>query len=262
MYLRRFFQKANDLRAATRTETSQEYEMIEIRPFSSLGTFSNSWLTAKHHFSFSNYHDPARMAFGRLRVWNDDQIAAGTGFGAHPHRNMEIITFVRQGAITHQDDTGNEGRTQAGDVQVMHAGTGITHAELNKEAEPTRIFQIWIEPDQLNVKPGWEAREFPRAWGEGLQVLASGRPTDKATHALPLYADAALLVGKLATGERVSYALPAGRAAYLVAASGEIKVNGQTAAARDGVALRDEPHIEIEASRAAEILLVDVRDEM
>ena len=126
---------------------------------------------------------------------------------------------------------------------------------------PTRIFQIWIEPDQLDVTPGWEAREFPRAWGEGLQVLASGRPADKAAGALPLYADAALLVAKLATGERASYALPPGRVAYLVAASGEIEVNGQTASARDGVALRDKPHIEINARHAAEILLVNVRDE-
>ena len=235
--------------------------MIEIRPFASLGAYSNDWLTIRHHFSFANYHDPARMGFGRLRVWNDDEIAPGTGFGAHPHRDMEIITFVRQGAITHQDNTGNEGRTEAGDVQVMHAGTGIVHAELNKEAGPTRIFQIWIQPDQLGVTPGWEARDFPRAWGEGLQVLASGRPADKAAGALPLYADAALLVAKLSTGERASYALPAGRAAYLVAASGAIEVNGKSAAARDGVALRDEPHIEIEASHAAEILLVDVRNE-
>jgi redox-sensitive bicupin YhaK (pirin superfamily) len=234
--------------------------MIEIRRFSSLGAFNNSWLTAKHHFSFGQYHDPARMGFGRLRVWNDDEIAPGTGFGAHPHRDMEIITFVRHGAITHQDDAGNEGRTQAGDVQVMHAGTGITHAEFNKDAEPARIFQIWIQPDRLGVTPGWETREFPRAWGEGLQLLASGRPADKATDALPLYADAALLAAKLATGERTSYALAAGRTAYLVAASGEINVNGRKAAARDGVALRDEPHIDIEALHAAEILLVDVRD--
>jgi hypothetical protein len=239
----------------------KDQAMIEIRPFAALGAFRNDWLNAKHHFSFGHYHDPARMGVGRLRVWNDDEIAAGSGFGAHPHQDMEIITFVRQGAITHRDNLGNEGRTQAGDVQVMHAGTGITHAELNKDAELTRIFQIWIQPDQHGVTPGWEAREFPRASGEGLQVLASGRPADKGTDALPLYADAAVLAAKLATGERTSYALPAGRTAYLVAASGEITVNGQIAAARDGVALRDEPHIEIEALHAAEILLVDVRDE-
>jgi len=234
--------------------------MIEIRPFASLGAFRNDWLNAKHHFSFGHYQDPARMGVGRLRVWNDDEVAPGTGFGAHPHQDMEIITFVRQGAITHQDSLGNEGRTGAGDVQVMHAGTGITHAELNKEAKATRLFQIWILPDLKGVTPGWEAREFPRASGEGLQVLASGRPGDKGTDALPLYANAAVLAAKLASGERASYALPAGRAAYLVAAKGDIKVNGRIAAPRDGVVLRDEPHIEIEALQAAEIVLVDVRD--
>ncbi len=113
--------------------------MIDIRPFSSLGAFRNEWLNARHHFSFGHYRDPKRMGFGRLRVWNDDEIAPGTGFGAHPHENMEIITYVRQGAITHKDSLGNVGATRAGDVQVMHAGTGITHAELNQEREPTRI---------------------------------------------------------------------------------------------------------------------------
>jgi redox-sensitive bicupin YhaK (pirin superfamily) len=236
--------------------------MIEIRPFALLGAFRNEWLNAKHHFSFGHYRDPTRMGVGRLRVWNDDEIAPGTGFGAHPHQDMEIITFVRQGAITHQDSLGNEGKTGAGDVQVMHAGSGITHAELNKETETTRLFQIWILPDQKGVAPGWEAREFPRASGEGLQVLASGRPADKGSDALPLYADAAVLAAKLASGERARYVLPAGRAGYLVATSGEIKVNGQTVAPRDGVAFRDQPDIDIEAQQAAEIVLVDVRDEV
>ena len=153
--------------------------MIDIRPFSSLGAFRNEWLNARHHFSFGQYHDPQRMGLGALRVWNDDEVAPGTGFGAHPHKDMEIITFVRQGAITHQDSLGNEGATRAGDVQVMHAGTGITHAELNKESEATRLFQIWILPDETGVKPGWGAKEFPREPGQGLQILASGRAADK-----------------------------------------------------------------------------------
>jgi len=233
--------------------------MIDIRPFSSLGAFRNDWLNARHHFSFGQYHDPKRMGLGALRVWNDDEVAPGTGFGAHPHKDMEIITFVRQGAITHQDSLGNEGSTRAGDVQVMHAGTGITHAELNKESEATRLFQIWILPDEVGVKPGWAAKEFPREPGQGLQVLASGRAADKASGALPLYADAAVLAAKLAAGERARYTLPAGRAAYLVAATGEIKVNGAHARARDGVALHEEPEIEIEALEAAELVLVDVR---
>jgi redox-sensitive bicupin YhaK (pirin superfamily) len=233
--------------------------MIDIRPFDSLGGFRNEWLNAKHHFSFGEYRDARRMGVGALRVWNDDEIAPGTGFGAHPHANMEIITFVRQGAITHKDSLGNVGATRAGDVQVMHAGTGITHAELNQEVEPTRLFQIWIIPDEMGVKPGWEAREFPRNAGEGLQVLASGRPADAGSGALPLYANAAVLAAKLGAGEKANYSLKPGRAAYLVAATGDIKVNGALARARDGVALRDEPEITIEAVGDAEIVLVDVR---
>jgi redox-sensitive bicupin YhaK (pirin superfamily) len=234
--------------------------MIDIRPFSSLGAFRNEWLNAKHHFSFGHYRDPKRMGFGALRVWNDDEIAPGTGFGAHPHENMEIITFVRQGAITHKDSLGNVGATRAGDVQVMHAGTGITHAELNQETEATRLFQIWITPDEMNVKPGWGAREFPRATGQGLAVLASGRADDKDSGALPLHANAAVLAAKLSQGETTTYKLKPGRAAYLVAAVGDIKVNGKLAHERDGVALHEEPDVTIEALAPAEIVLVDVRD--
>ncbi len=235
--------------------------MIDVRPFSSLGAFRNEWLNARYHFSFSQYRDPERMGLGALLVWNDDEIAPGTGFGAHPHRDMEIITYVRQGAITHQDSLGNEGATRAGDVQVMHAGTGITHAELNKEREATRLFQIWIAPDKTGVAPGWGAKEFPRGTGQGLQILASGRAADADSGALPLYADAAVLAARLAPGERARYKLPRGRAAYLVAATGEIEVNGVPAQARDGVALREEPEIEVEALAEADIVLVDVRDQ-
>jgi redox-sensitive bicupin YhaK (pirin superfamily) len=234
--------------------------MIDIRPFDTLGAFRNDWLNAKHHFSFGGYRDSGRQGFGALRVWNDDEIAPGTGFGAHPHDNMEIITFVRQGAITHKDSLGNKGQTRAGDVQVMHAGTGIVHAELNQEKEATRLFQIWIIPDEADVKPGWESREFPRQTGQGLQVLASGRPADAGAGALPLHADAAVLAARLGAGEKAAYRLKPGRAGYLVAATGDIRVNGVAAHARDGVALRDEPEIEIEAVQDAEIVLVDVRD--
>jgi redox-sensitive bicupin YhaK (pirin superfamily) len=114
--------------------------MIQLRPFDSLGAFRNEWLNAHHHFSFGGYHDEQRMGLGRLRVWNDDEVAPGTGFDPHPHRDMEIVTYIREGAITHRDNLGNEGRTEAGDVQVMHAGTGITHAEYNREEIPTRLF--------------------------------------------------------------------------------------------------------------------------
>ena len=137
--------------------------MIEIKRFDDLGRFQNDWLSARYHFSFANYYDPAQMGVGALRVWNDDTIRPGTGFDLHGHRDMEIITYVRAGAITHQDHLGNKGRTEAGDVQVMSAGKGIMHSEFNQEEEPTQIFQIWIEPAVQGVEPRWEARAFPKA---------------------------------------------------------------------------------------------------
>ena len=227
--------------------------MIDVRSFDSLGRFENGWLNARHHFSFGHYHDPNRMGFGPIRVWNDDQIAAGAGFDPHPHRDMEIITYVRQGAITHRDSLGNEGRTEAGDVQVMHAGRGIVHGEYNKELGETRIFQIWLMPNRAGVEPGWGARTFP-ATGEGLRVLASGDGRDGA---LPLYADGAVLAGRLAAGQTITHALKPGQKAYLVPAAGEITVNGVAVGARDGVAISDEASIEIAALGAAEVVLVE-----
>src|SRR5262245_38355132 len=131
-----------------------------VTPFEQLGRFQNDWLNARHHFSFGSYHDPDRMGWGALRVWNDDTIRPGTGFDPHPHQDMEIITYVRKGAITHRDNLGNEGRTEAGDVQVMSAGTGIVHAEFNLEKVETQLFQIWILPNRRGVAPRWETRRF------------------------------------------------------------------------------------------------------
>jgi len=231
--------------------------MIEPRPFASLGAFRNEWLNARHHFSFGGYRDANRMGFGRLRVWNDDEIAAGTGFDPHPHKDMEIVTYVREGAITHRDNLGNEGRTEAGDVQVMHAGTGIIHAEYNREPGPTRLFQIWIMPDETGVRPGWSARRFPAA-GDGLTLMASGRPEDADRGALPLHANAAVLAGRLAAGETARLTVPRGRAVYLVPAVGEITVNGIAVNPRDGVAIHDEAEVAILARSAAELVVVDV----
>jgi redox-sensitive bicupin YhaK (pirin superfamily) len=231
--------------------------MIEVRPFASLGAFRNDWLNARHHFSFGGYRDPKRSGWGRLLVWNDDEIASGTGFDPHPHRDMEIVTYVRQGAITHRDSLGNEGRTEAGDVQVMHAGSGIVHAEYNREPGATRLFQIWILPDRTGVQPGWGTRSFPKT-GDGLKVLASGRPADKDSDALPLYADAAVLAGTLKAGETAYVDLAPGRAAYLVPATGRVRVNGTQANTRDGVAVKDETALAITADEDAEIVLVDV----
>ena len=232
--------------------------MIAVQPFAALGRFRNEWLNARHHFSFGHYHDPARMGFGALRVWNDDEVAPGTGFDPHPHREMEIITYVRRGAITHRDSLGNEGRTEAGDIQVMHAGTGIVHAEYNLEAEPTTLFQIWITPDRAGAAPGWGTRSFPRQ-GSGLALLASGREQDAKAEALPLNADAALFAGTLAAGESVRHTLAPGRAAYLVPATGAVTVNGTAAATRDGVSVSGVPELEITATEPTELVLVEVR---
>jgi quercetin 2,3-dioxygenase len=230
--------------------------MIELRPFDRLGGGNHGWLASKHHFSFADYHDDARMHWGRLRVWNDDEIAAGTGFDTHPHANMEIITYVTQGAITHRDSLGNTGRTEAGDVQVMSAGTGIAHSEHNRESETTKLFQIWIVPDQRGGEPSWGARPFPRDDRAGRFVtLASGMPGE--TDALPIRANARVAGATLKAGETADYDLGPGRHAYIVAARGGIEVNGVRAAARDGLAITDEKALRVTALDDAEIVLVD-----
>ena len=231
--------------------------MIDVRPFASLGGADHGWLNAKHHFSFSSYHDPARMGWGRLRVWNDDEIAAQTGFPPHPHSDMEIITYVRTGAITHEDSMGNKGRTGAGDVQVMSAGTGVRHSEVNLEDETTTLFQIWIETDKPGAKPSWGMRPFPKSDRSGqFQVLASGDPTDQA---LTINADAKVLGATLKAGESLTYLLAGDRRAYLVPAVGTVEVNGVTLNARDGAAIKDEAEIVITASSDAELVMVDSR---
>src|ERR1700712_3014291 len=191
--------------------------MIERRSFEELGGGDHGWLKTKHHFSFADYHDPARVHWGDLRVWNDDEIAPNTGFPPHPHSDMEIITYVRQGAITHQDNLGNEGRTEAGDVQVMSAGTGIRHSEYNREAEATKIFQIWIIPNRRGGTPTWGARPFPKGDRSGRFVaLASG--IEGEGDVLPIRADARVLGATVKAGESVEYRLGDGRSAYLVPA--------------------------------------------
>src|SRR5215472_8417995 len=209
--------------------------MIELRPYASLGGGHHDWLDTRHHFSFADYRDPARVHWGQLRVWNDDEIAPDTGFAPHPHADMEIITYVRQGAITHQDSLGNTGRTGAGDVQVMSAGTGIRHAEYNRESEPTRLFQIWIIPDERGGAPAWDTKPFPKGDRAGQFVtLASGFAADN--EALPIRAAARVAGATLRRGQSAEYGLDAGRHAYLVPAAGKVEVNGVAAAAGDGVA--------------------------
>ncbi len=230
--------------------------MIELRPFDRLGGANHGWLDAKHHFSFANYYDPARMDWGNLRVWNDDTIAPKTGFPAHPHRDMEIITYVREGAITHEDNLGNKGRTEAGDVQVMSAGTGVRHSEYNLEDVTTKIFQIWIEPTSRGGSPSWGAKPFPKGERSGQFVtLASGYDNDG--DALPIRTDARVVAATLKAGETAEYPLGKDRRAYLVPATGAVQLDDVRVNARDGAAISDLDVLRVTAIEDSEIVLVD-----
>ncbi len=230
--------------------------MIEKRTFESLGHADHGWLNARHHFSFANYYDPDRMGWGAIRVWNDDEIGPNSGFPPHPHKDMEIITYVRSGAITHQDSMGNTGKTGAGDVQVMSAGTGVRHAEYNLESETTTLFQIWILPRAGGGAPSWGAKPFPKGERSGKFVtLASGFAED--SDALPIRADARVLGATIKAGESVAHSVGDGRHAYLVPALGKIEIDGQPFNARDGAALSGGQTVTITAIEDAEIVLVD-----
>ena len=231
--------------------------MIDLRPFASLGGANHGWLDAKHHFSFANYYDPKRESWGNLRVWNDDTIAPQSGVPPHPHRDMEIITYVREGAITHQDNLGNLGRTEAGDVQVMSAGTGIAHAEYNSEDVTTKIFQIWIQPTSRGEKPSWGARPFPKGERAGqFVVLASGYENDG--DALRIRTDGRVVAATLKAGESADYPLGKDRRGYLVPATGAVEINGVRVNARDGAAIADQDVLRVTALEDSELVLVDV----
>lgn len=234
--------------------------MIERRSFDSLGGANHGWLNAKHHFAFAEYHDPERVHWGALRVWNDDTIQPGTGFPPHPHADMEIITYVREGAITHQDNLGNKGRTTAGDVQVMSAGTGIRHSEYNLEPGVTRIFQIWIFPNSKGQLPSWGTKPFPKGERSGQFIaLASGVEGDG--DALPIRTDARVLGATLKAGDTTEYRFASGeRYGYLVPAVGKVEVNGVALDARDGAAIHGEDVIRVTAREDAELILVDAAD--
>jgi hypothetical protein len=230
--------------------------MIEKRPFARLGGADHGWLNAKHHFSFADYHDPTNMGWGDIRVWNDDEIAPNTGFPPHGHANMEIVTYVRKGAVTHKDSLGNQGRTEAGDVQVMSAGAGIRHAEYNLEAQTTTLFQIWILPRKSGGAPAWGAKPFPKGDRSGKFVtLASGFDNDN--DALPIRADARVLGATLKKGDTAQYPLGASRHGYLVPATGAIEIDGIRFDARDGAAIKDVETLTITALEDSELVLVD-----
>lgn len=230
-----------------------------LTPFrkNDLGHVKNDWLDSRFHFSFAEYHNPARMGFGPLRVINDDIIRAGSGFDFHSHRDMEIITYVRKGTIIHQDNLGNQGRTDAGDVQVMSAGRGIVHAETSDPATDTTLFQIWIHPRQRGTNPRWDQKAFPKApVGNNLNLLVSGRDADKDKSVLMIQQDAAIYGGRLKSGTTINHALKG--PAYIVMSDGSATINGEKLEAGDGAELTDETNLNIAAETDAEILVIEL----
>lgn len=230
--------------------------MIALRPYATLAGRDAGWLKARLHFRFAGLGKPEYGAVGPLHVWNDDEFAPDSGFPMHAHRDVEIITYVRRGAVTHEDSLGNQGRIVAGDVQVMSAGDGIVHAEHNHEAEPALIYQIWLRPRDTGGAPSWQTRRFPQADRSGkLTVLASGYADDQQQGALPLKADARLLVARLRAGERITQPLRGD--AYLVAVDGRLRLNDADLAARDGAAIVGETLLQLHALDDTEVVLIE-----
>jgi redox-sensitive bicupin YhaK (pirin superfamily) len=229
--------------------------MLTIYPFKKLGKVDHGWLQARHHFSFASYYDPQRMSFGVLRVINDDIIKPNRGFPRHPHDNMEIITYVRSGAITHKDTKGNYGVTSAGDIQVMSAGSGIEHSEYNLEDKNTNLYQIWISPNKHNVNPRWEQKTFPKHYiKDSLPLLVSGNKSD--SNALFIYQDAQLYGGNLAKDTSILHRIK--HQAYILVSKGKARVNADLLCTGDGAKVVNEPQIKITALEDTEILIIDV----
>ena len=231
--------------------------MITLRPAHERGHANHGWLEANHSFSFASYHDPAHMGFGPLRVINDDRIAAGRGFGTHGHRDMEIITYVLDGAIAHKDSMGNGSTIHPGDVQRMSAGRGVMHSEFNPQPDQaTHLLQIWIEPDVTGIAPEYEEKRYPEAEKRGrLRVVASPDGRDGSVR---IHQDARLHIGLFDGDEAAQLPLAAGRKAWVHVARGQVSVNGHALSAGDGAAFTDEPLVSIEQGQGAEVLVFDL----
>src|SRR6202163_3614554 len=228
--------------------------MLQLKSFDEIRGIDAGWLKAKHHFAIGPYGNPAHKALGNLIVFNDDEIAPHTGFDLHQHENVEIVSYIREGTVTHRDNQGNVGKTHAGDVQVMSAGTGIRHSEENEEDVPIRLFQIWLKPSAAGGIPRWGNKPFPKADRAGAFVpLASGR---KAEGALPIRTDAEVHGALLQAGARASFSFRRGDAGYLVPATGEVEVNGVQVHAREGLVIENEEMVAIKALRDSELILV------
>jgi redox-sensitive bicupin YhaK (pirin superfamily) len=232
--------------------------MLKHYPYKSLGSANHGWLKSKHHFSFAHYYNPTRMGFGKLRVVNDDWVAPGTGFPSHQHRNIEIISFIRSGAITHEDSTGNKGNTKTGEVQVMSAGTGIVHSEYNQTKDPLTFYQIWIETNKHDVEPRWESKIFRTNQSSELTLLASGYPEDKGS-VLFINQEARIYGGKLAKGSVIEHDIK--HQAYILASDGMFKVEDNSDSVTmnkgDGMEVTQSNSITLSVSTDCEIIIID-----
>ena len=231
--------------------------MMNLRLAEERGHANLGWLDTYHTFSFADYYDPDYMGFRSLRVINEDRVSPGRGFGTHPHRDMEILTYVLEGALEHKDSMGTGSIISPGDVQRMSAGTGVTHSEANSsQSEPVHLLQIWLLPDAKNIAPSYEQKAFPRAEKEGrLRLVAS---PDAKDGSVTIHTDARLYVGIFASGERAVHTLAHGRYAWVQVARGRVRVQGRELEAGDGVALSQEPTLTIEGIDAGEVLVFDL----
>lgn len=232
--------------------------MISIRKSSERGHFDHGWLDTYHTFSFADYYDPKFMGFRSLRVINEDRVDPGQGFGKHPHRDMEILTYVLSGELEHQDSMGNGSIIRPGEVQYMAAGTGVAHSEFNpSKSESVHLMQIWIEPNQRGVKPTYEQRAFPGVNQAGkLTLLAS---EDGRSGSIRINQDARVYAATLKKGQRIEdFSLRAGRGAWVQVLRGTIESNSNKMSAGDGAGITDEAHLVISATDEAEILLFDL----
>jgi quercetin 2,3-dioxygenase len=231
--------------------------VLEIRRSTDRGRARHGWLDSFHSFSFADYHDPAHMGFGPLRVINEDRVEPGQGFGTHGHRDMEIISYVLEGSLAHRDSMGNGSVIRPGDVQRMSAGTGITHSEFNaSDQDRVHFLQIWIEPDRRGVKPGYEEKRFDPEMKRGrLRLIAS---PDGAEGSVTLHQDARLYAGLLDSADRVEHEVAPNRRAYVHLVRGEAEVNGERLAGGDAAKIAHESRIRITNAKGAEVLLFDL----
>jgi hypothetical protein len=230
--------------------------MLQLRTWDTLGGGDRGWLKARHHFAIDSLGNPAHELLGNLVVWNDDEIAPLSGFPLHAHRDMEIVTYVREGVLHHEDNSGGHGEILAGNVQAFSAGRGIRHSEYNGGNAPLRLFQIWLLPRRLGLEPHWATKSFADTQRDGRLVpLASGFPEDEG--ALPIDADARVLGATVEAGQQVEYAFAPGRYGYLVPARGRVMINNQHVGERDGIAILCETRMVLTALETSEIILVD-----